>query len=426
MRFLLVEPFSGASGDMFLGALIDLGVPVASVAAGLETLPIGGWSLSAEKTSRRSIAATKARVRLDALQGGEEGYATADAHRHDHDDDHDHDHGHGHRHGHRHRRHVHRSPAEIFEIIRSSGLPDAVKARSRDVFSALATAEARVHGTTPEDVHFHEVGAIDAIVDICGSVLALHHLGVERVFARTATTGHGLVKCAHGTVPAPAPATVFLMEGLPVRPGPVEGELLTPTGAALLRTLVTDWGEPPPFAAEKCGFGAGNSDWEALPNVLRMTVGRTLDDGRPTPVSILQAEFEVDDMRGEDLAFLRESLAAAGALDVSMAPVQMKKDRPGHRVTVLLAAEREEAVERAIFRNSSTFGFRIAPIERRVLEREIATVSTPFGPCRVKIGRHRGEVVQIRPEYEDVAALARATGRPLHEIEAAAITAVRR
>jgi uncharacterized protein (TIGR00299 family) protein len=415
VRFLLIEPFSGASGDMFLGALLDLGVPVAEVERALRTLPIEGWSLSAERTQRGGIAAAKARVGLAALGGGEEGYGSAHAHKGGHVH---HDHAH-------HHNHVHRSPSEIFHIIQSSGLPPGVKERAREVFSALAVAEARVHGKTPETVHFHEVGAIDAIIDICGSVFALAELGVDRVFATAATTGFGLVRCAHGVVPAPAPATVFLMQGLPVRPGPVEGELLTPTGAALLRTLVTDWTEPPAYAAERSGFGAGNSDWEKLPNVLRMTLASTVEQSQSPAGEILEAEFDVDDMRGEDLGFLRENLGSAGALDVSIAPTQMKKDRPGHRVTVLFQPEREEAVERVIFRHSSTFGFRIRRVERRVLERHVVLVATAVGDCRVKIGRHRGEVVQVRPEYDDVAALARKTGRPLHEIEALAIAAYR-
>jgi uncharacterized protein (TIGR00299 family) protein len=412
VSFLIVEPFAGASGDMFLGALLDLAVPLAEIEAGLRTLPIQGWSLSAERAVRGGIAATKARVRLDALGGGEEGYATAHAHRHRHGE-HEHEHDHAH--------HAHRHPSEIYGIIRASGLPDAVKQRACDVFGALAEAEARVHGLLPETVHFHEVGALDAIVDICGSVLALFLLRVDRVFATRATTGFGLVRCEHGTVPAPAPATVFLMEGLPVTSGPVEGELLTPTGAALLRTLVTDWAPPPPYAARKCGFGAGSSDWAGLPNVLRMTLADAASG--PASASICEAEFEVDDMRGEDLGFLREALAAAGAVDVSIAPVQMKKDRPGHRVLVLFPEAREEAVEAAIFRKSTTFGFRIRRAERRVLDREIVSVTTAFGPCRLKLGRWRGELVQARPEYEDVAALARSSGRPLAEIEAAALAA---
>jgi uncharacterized protein (TIGR00299 family) protein len=426
VRFLLIEPFSGASGDMFLGALLDLGVPLAEVDRALKTLPVGGFRLAGERVMRGGIAAAKARVFLDALQGGEEGYATARAHRHDHGHphghdhphdhghDHDHDHGHSHPHGHDHGHasggHVHRTPGEIFSIIRRSGLPRDVQERSCAVFDALARAEARVHGLTPETVHFHEVGALDAIVDICGSVFALSLLGVERVFATTATTGFGMVRCEHGTVPAPAPATAFLMEGLPVRPGPVEGELLTPTGAALLRTVVTDWGEPDAYVAERVGFGAGSSDWEGLPNVLRMTLAVSAPAGAHPEASVLEAEFEVDDMRGEDLGFLRETLASAGAVDLSFTPVMMKKERPGHRITVLFPVAREQAVEDAIFRSSSTFGFRLRRVERRVLAREVVEVATPFGRCRVKIGRHRGEIVQVRPEYEDVAAIAAWTG----------------
>ncbi|HYC76019.1 MAG TPA: LarC family nickel insertion protein [Planctomycetota bacterium] len=527
MRILIVDAFSGAAGDMLLGALCDLGVDPAEVERGLRTLPLEGWSFSVERVLRGSLAATKARVRLAALSGGEESYGTgrhyapsardAEDRRHaaaradllrsggtvtahpkgDHDAEpghgpssrpenghgHAHDHGHGHGHGHDHahehahrhvvtidagpRRvahghgaraqaagdahahahahgttergvgsataeapsahgrsatpHVHdhgRTPQEILAIIAGSKLPPAVIGRACDVFNALAAAEAKVHGTTPDRVHFHEVGAVDAIIDICGTVYALWLSGAQRVYATSVTTGFGTVACAHGVLPIPGPATLNLLEGLPARAGDFEAELLTPTGAALLRTLVTDWRPAPPHRVLRSGYGAGSSDWPGRANVVRVTTAETDDAPGVTPAVVLEAEFEVDDMRPEHLAFLRERLEAAGALDVSVASVQMKKGRTGHRVLVLAPPDRADAIEETIFRDSTTFGFRKRLTERRTLDREIESVETPFGPCRLKVGRRNGEIVRVRPEYEDVAELARRSGRSVETMEA--------
>ncbi len=440
MRFLFVEAFAGASGDMFFGALADLGVSVAEVEQALRTLPLPGWRLSYEKTRRGAIAATKVHVHLDALGGGEEGYLTADAHGHRHGDrhHHDHDHDHGHQHHHDdasshapHHPHLHehgRTPGEILSIIDRSGLPQPVKARASDVFRALAAAEARVHGMTPESVHFHEVGAVDAVVDICSTVMGLWLLGVERVFCSSVTTGFGSVRCAHGIVPVPAPATLHLLMGIPARPGAIEAELLTPTGAALLKTLVTDWVAPPLHRALATGFGAGSSDWDALPNVLRVTLGEA-DDRAPraagAPTTVRVAEFEVDDMRSEALGFLRERLEAEGALDVSMHAVQMKKNRPGHRVTVLHAPDRADAIRDVIFHHSTTFGFRHRESDRTVLDREIVSIECDLGTCRVKVGRWDGRVIRVRPEYEDVASIARRTGLSAEAVEVRVLAACR-
>lgn len=461
MKILTVDAFSGAAGDMLLGALVDAGADLAAIEAGLRTLPLGGWALGAERTRRGSIAATKVRVKLDALAGGEEGYHTAHLHgaalgaarevvawRRDaadvgearkgsaregrHGDGHGHGHDHGHAHGHDHDHgpargatphtgpHVHgRTPAEIFAILRASRLPEPVVARCCDVFGALAAAEAQVHGMTPETVHFHEVGAVDAVVDICGTVYALWLLGVERIYATSVTTGFGTVRCAHGVLPVPGPATLNLLVGVPTRPGDLEEELLTPTGAALLKTLVTEWRPAPSHRVLKVGYGAGSSDWPDRPNVVRVTLGDVAAaPADATPQVVVEVEFEVDDMRPQQLAFLRERLELAGALDVSIVPVQMKKGRSGHRVLVLAAPERSDAVEEAVFRDSTTFGFRRRTTERRTLDRAFETVETPFGPCRVKIGRRRGEIVRVRPEYEDVAELARRAGRPVETMEA--------
>jgi uncharacterized protein (TIGR00299 family) protein len=294
-----------------------------------------------------------------------------------------------------------------------------VIARSIEVFEALARAEAKVHGTTPEHVHFHEVGATDAVVDICGTVYSLWLAGVERIYATSVTTGFGVVRCAHGVLPVPGPATLNLLEGLPARAGDFEAELLTPTGAALLRVLVTKWEPAPAHRVLRVGYGAGNSDWPGRANVVRLTLAEAAQGKDPgAPASVVELEFEVDDERPQHLAFLRERLETAGVLDVSIAPVQMKKGRSGHRLLVLASPERAAEAEETILRHSTTFGFRRRLTERVVLERLFETVETPFGPCRVKIGKLRGEVVRVRPEYEDVAEIARRSGRSVETAEA--------
>ena len=482
MKILIVDAFSGASGDMLLGALLDLGVDFGALEKGLRTLPIGGWSLGAERTMRGSLAATKARVMLSALGGGEEGMHSAHLHHpggghgsghgHSHAHDNGHDHGHDHDHGNgngngngkvasggaprkgkselrlrsggtvvahprntphlattgtagasAHSDHDHdhdhgRTPAEITAVIRGSDLPEAVKSRSCEVFMALAVAEAKVHGTTPEHVHFHEVGAVDAIIDICGSVFALWLSGVERIYASSVTTGFGTVKCAHGVLPVPGPATLNLIEGLPAKAGDFEAELLTPTGAALLRVLVTKWEAAPLHRVLRVGYGAGNSDWPGRANVLRVALAESVQGKEhPAPAIVVEFEFEVDDERPQHLSYLRDRLELAGALDVSIVSVQMKKGRTGHRVLVLSAPERAAETEDLILRHSTTFGVRRRTTERTVLERSFETVETPYGPCRVKIGKLKGEVVRVRPEYEDVAEIARRSGRPIETAE---------
>lgn len=454
MTWLLVDPFSGAAGDMFLGALLDLGADLEAVRAGLRTLGVGGFRLDAERVTRAGLAATKARVRLDLLGGGEEGLRGHAAHAHRHGHGHEAGHAHGQEHGHEHghaqgqehahdhphagghghdeeHRHDHghgpapaphedhgRHPGEILDLIDRSGLPPAVKALASRAFRLLAEAEAGVHGTTVDQVHFHEVGALDAIVDICGTALALHLLGVERVFSTAVATGSGTIRCAHGTLPIPGPATLRLIEGMPVRAAGVEAELLTPTGAALLRALDPVFAPPGEHRPLRAGYGAGSDDRPGLPNVLRLTLAEALPGPgvAPVPAAVAEIRFEVDDMTPEALGHLRSRLPADLVLDLSIAPCQMKKDRPGQRVTILAPESAVATLEPLIFRHTTTFGFRIARVERRVLDREVRTVLTPLGPCRVKVGFHAGEIVQWHPEPDDVAALALASGRSFADV----------
>ncbi len=431
MKILLIDPFSGAAGDMFLGALIGLGVPVEKLREGLRTLPVGGWRLESEVVSRAGLAAIKARVGLDVLGGGEESRGHDHAHGHDHV--HDHPHGASGAHGHEHHDHHDHGdgpghgmgPIEILSVIARSGLPEPVKVLASRAVRLLGEAEAAVHGTTIDQVHFHEVGAIDAVVDICGTALGLHLLGVEAVWSRPVATGHGMIACAHGRLPVPGPATLELLRGLPVREGGVEAELLTPTGAALLRALGPRFDEPPPARILASGSGAGSDDRPDLPNVLRLVLAETLDAPR-SATAVVEMTFEVDDMTGEALGRFRERLPDGAVLDLSITPCQMKKDRPGHRVTLLVAPDRQDEVVEAVFAHTTTFGLRLARKERRILDRQEVTMATPLGSCRVKIGRLGGRVLRIHAESDDVADLARLHGLAFDFVERMVHEAARR
>ena len=261
------------------------------------------------------------------------------------------------------------------------------------------------------------MGAVDALIDVCGVAVAVDLLGVKAIYGRRVTTGTGVVRCAHGMMPVPAPATTLLLAGLPCRDGDLEAELVTPTGAALLRAMVTSWDSAPIYRSIATGFGAGSSDWPGRSNVLRAIVGET-DASDATADEVAELSCELDDMRAEGLAYLLERLLEAGALDVNFAPVTMKKGRPGHRVTALVRGVEIDAVGDCLLKHSTTFGFRYHVAARRVLSRAFVTVVTPYGPCRVKVGSMDGRVMRVRPEFEDVAALARASGQSLEAIEA--------
>lgn len=302
-------------------------------------------------------------------------------------------------------------------IVVASGLTARAKSIATRAISVLAVAEATVHGTTPDQVHFHEVGAIDALVDICGTAVAVDFLGPDAVYCRRITTGFGTVRCAHGPMPVPAPATTLILAGLPTRDGDLEAELTTPTGAALLRALTTSFDPVPGHAVVAAGFGAGNSDWPGRANVLRAVLAERVDGIPASPDEVAEVVCEIDDMRSEGLAFLSERLFEAGALDVNFTAVTMKKGRPGHRLTLLSTPVDRERLSDLVLRHSTTFGLRWRTMRREVLDRDVVTVATPDGPCRVKVGRLRGRVVRLRPEYEDVAALSRRSGKPIDVIE---------
>ncbi len=378
MRVAHFDCFSGISGDMTLGALIDAGVDAEAIRAGLDSLglPI---KLIIERVKRSGIAATYARV-----EAPEE--------------------------------HTHRHLHHIEAILARGRLTDRQRDLALRIFRRLAEAEAAVHGIAIEKVHFHEVGALDSIADIAGAAIGLDLLGVERFTSRSVPPGSGLVKCAHGMMPVPAPATALLLKNVPLASTTVEAELTTPTGAAILATVVSEWTDSPNMTAERIGHGAGTKDFPTQPNVLRLLVGTAAD--RPNPAEADQVwvlETNLDDVPAEVIGYTFERLFEAGALDVWTVPVQMKKNRPGVLLSVLAAEGQIPALEAILFRETGTFGVRRYAVQRHKLQREACTVPTSWGPVRGKRGWRDGVSVTT-PEYEDCARLARDRGVPLREV----------
>jgi uncharacterized protein (TIGR00299 family) protein len=379
VRVAHFDCFSGASGDMTLAALIDAGVPPQVITDAIESLglPI---ELNIEKTRRCGIAATYVFVEA----------ADQTAHRH---------------------------LPEIEAIIGRGKLSDRQRDLALRIFRRLAEAEATVHGIAVEKVHFHEVGALDSIADIVGAAVGLDALGVERFTAAPVPTGTGFVKCAHGQMPVPAPATAVLLKGVPLAPTAIKAELTTPTGAAILTTVVSEWTASPAMTVEAIGHGAGRRDLGDQPNVLRLLVG-TAGAKAANPAEVDQVwvlETNLDDTPAEVVGYCFERLFAAGALDVFATPIQMKKNRPGVLLSVIAAEADLPALEDILFRETATFGVRRYPARRQKLQREATTVETPWGVVSAKRGWREGVSV-ITPEYEDCARVAREFGVPLREV----------
>lgn len=379
---------SGLSGDMFLGCLVDAGWPLEALQATLSRLPLptGSWSVRAETVHRGPLRATLVTV------------ATAETHHH-------------------------RGLAEIEALIETADLPPSVRAGAIGVFRRLAQAEARVHGVPVEQVHFHEVGALDAIVDIVGAAAGLHALGIEALYASAVPLGPGWVETAHGRLPLPAPATLELLAevGAPTRPALGPGELVTPTGAALLAQFAR-FGQPA-LRLQRIGYGAGQRDF-SWPNVARLWLGEAVDELAPTV--LVQIETNVDDMNPELYPGVVQRLLAAGALDAWLTPVQMKKGRPGVVLSVLAPADQEAELAALILRETTTLGVRVHAVRRHEAGRELRTVETPYGPVRVKLKRLEGRVWGAAPEYEDCRQRAESHGVPVRLVYEAAQAAARR
>ncbi|GAA3176687.1 nickel pincer cofactor biosynthesis protein LarC [Blastococcus jejuensis] len=375
---------AGASGDMLLGALVDAGVPLDVPAAAVAALPVEQVRLVTEQTSRHGLGAI--RVHVHAPESTE-----------------------------------HRTWADVRGLLLDADLPTPVREGALAVFERLAVAEGRVHRVAPETVHFHEVGALDALADVVGVVAAFEHLGLERLHASPVTLGSGSVRGAHGVVPIPGPAVLELLQGIPVVAGPVAMEMCTPTGAALLAARVDEWGALPPMRVERVGTGAGSRDPEQLPNLLRLVLGEPSDAaGAVGPVVI---ESNIDDLDPRLWPGVLDALFAAGASDAWLTPIVMKKGRPAHTLSALCRPEVVAAVQGAVFATTSTIGLRIVPVGKAALERASASVDVLGGRVGVKVAVHGGRVVNVSVEYEDVAALARDLDLPVKEVLRAATAA---
>jgi len=413
LKTLYLDLFSGISGDMFLGALIDLGVDAVRLEHELKKLKLDGYHLHVTHKQKSGIAGVKADVHLNAGRGSK---AEGREHKHEHDSHYDHHHGDS------------RNFAEIKQLISRSKLSPWVKKKSTAVFQRIAVAEGKIHGLPPERVHFHEVGATDSIVDIVGACIGLEMLGRPRVLASPVVEGVGWIDCAHGRFPVPAPATLAILgsRGISVTQCQEPHELVTPTGAALLAEFVERFGPMQGLVADRMGYGFGTRENKTRPNVLRAVLGNESKiqspkskvagglDWETDRVAVL--ETNLDDSSGEILGHFAESALAAGALDVFHTPVQMKKNRPGVVLTVLCAEADADKFSELILRETSAFGVRRTFAERRKLRREFTTAKTRFGRVTVKLGRLDGKVVQVAPEFESCKRLAAQAGVPLKKI----------
>jgi uncharacterized protein (TIGR00299 family) protein len=434
-RVLYLDCFSGASGDMIAGALLDAGVPFDVLAGAVGSLGLDGVSVGSERVDRSGIGAAKFRVTVDgeAADAGvnEHAHGHDRAHGHDHGHaeghDHAHQHGHGHEHDHNHEhahdhgRHHHRGLKEINDIVARSSLSPAGRERASRLFRRLAEVEAGIHQVPVEAVHLHEVGAVDSIVDVVAAVCALEWLAPDRVVASPLNVGSGTVTCEHGELPVPAPATAELLVGVPTYAQGPPAELVTPTGALIVTEYADAYGPAPPMRVERIGYGAGDRNPAGRPNVLRALVGEGTGTGAFERVVVL--ECQIDDMNPQLYGALMDRLAAAGALDVFYAPIQMKKNRPGTLVTVVAPPGRREALSDILFRESTTIGLRVTETERERLDREAVAVETPIGSIRIKVARRDGAIRNAAPEFEDCARLAAERRLSIKEVQAIAVKA---
>ena len=428
MRAIYVEAFSGISGNMFLGALLNLGVSVEYITAEIGKMHLGDYEIIYKPVNKCGIEASYFNVLLaeEHSQHDNSDYEHLH-HDHFHKDDHFHGHGHKHKQQHEHEHetnmeshlhHEHRNLADITEIINKSTLSLNVKEKALKIFNVLAAAEAKVHGKPIDEVHFHEVGAIDTIIDIVGSVLALDYLGIEKVFISRIQTGCGFVQCAHGLMPIPAPATAEILKNIPHYHGSIEKELVTPTGAALMAVLAEPVADlPNNFAGISIGYGAGTWDL-SIPNVVRINLGEIKAENYD---SLLIAECNLDDMSGELFPFVIERLLSAGALDVWITSIIMKKGRPAHKLSVLSSAENLEQLALIVFRETSSLGLRYYPVKRKIASRRFIETELADGSVAVKIATYNEELVNIAPEYEDCRKIADKTGKALKNVMQEAI-----
>ncbi len=376
MRAAYFNCFSGISGDMVLAALVDLGWPVKELERELNKLNLSGYQVEAKKVAKQGITSTQIEIRIKEDK-------------------------------------KERKLKDILSILDKSKLEEEIKERSRAIFIRLANAEAKIHGKNPEEIHFHELGGLDTIIDVVGAVAGMKYLGIEKVYSSPLPLGKGFVKCSHGTLPVPAPATLELLKGVPVYGSNIEAELVTPTGAAIISTLAENFGQMPPMKIENIGYGAGQRDLP-IPNLLRVSLGVLKNAYEEDAVSLIQTN--IDDMNPEFYEHIADRLFDEGALDVFLTPIQMKKTRPATMLSVITDEEKMERVLELIFDETTTLGVRISKVKRRKLNRESRKVVTKYGKIEVKIGKLDGIVKNISPSYEECRKIATRLNIPLKKV----------
>jgi pyridinium-3,5-bisthiocarboxylic acid mononucleotide nickel chelatase len=365
LRAAYFDCYSGISGDMILGALVDLGVSPGKIRKALKTLDLKGYKLQTRQVQRGLIAGTKAQVKIEKV-----------AHSH----------------------HKARKYSDIKKLLADSDLSSTIKKKSLEVFRRIAVVEASVHKTTVEKIHFHEVGAVDSIVDIVGGVIAIESLKLDKIYSSPLNVGEGFVECVHGCLPVPAPATLKLLKGIPTFSSGVKKELTTPTGAAMIGFYADNFGSLPAMKIIDDGYGAGDHIIPAMPNMLRVVLGQ-VDEGLDEELVLI--ETNIDDMNPELYEAAMDSLFQAGALDVYLTPIIMKKSRPANKISVLSNENNRQALTDILLQETTSFGVRYYKVGRTVLDREIKTVKTSWGLIKIKVGKLNGKVVQASPEYED-------------------------
>jgi len=376
MRAAYFDCFSGISGDMVLGALVDLGLPVEKLKSELHKLNLFDYQIETKKIAKQSILSTQ--IKVNVKEGKKE-----------------------------------RRLEDILSILEKSKLEEKVRELSKAIFTRLATAEAKIHGKDVQKIHFHELGGLDTIIDVVGAVAGMKYLGVEKVYSSPLPVGRGFVKCAHGILPVPAPATLELLKEVPVYGSDIEAELVTPTGAAIISSLAENFGEMPPMKIDNIGYGAGQRDLP-IPNLLRVSIGVIRKAYEEDVVSLIQTN--IDDMNPELYEHIVDRLFHEGALDVFLTPIQMKRTRPATMLSVIAGQEKMEKMLEIIFDETTTLGVRISKIKRRKLNRENRKVSTKYGKIEVKIGKHDGVVKNISPSYEECRKIATHLKIPLKKV----------
>ena len=409
-KILYIDCGMGAAGDMLSAALYELlDDPLKEkYIEEVNSAGIEGVSVTAKPDTKAGIAGTHMSVLIDGEEEQSVDHHHDHDHEHEHGHEHHHDHDHDHDHHHDHHHHHHASMADVDAIIDKTSFSDKVKADAKAVYRLIAAAESRAHGKNVSEIHFHEVGMKDAIADVLGTCRLMEMISPDMVLASPLRTGFGEVKCAHGIVPVPAPATAYLLEGIPSYAGDIRGEMLTPTGAALLKYYVKDYINPPLMIPEKVGYGCGTREFERA-NCDRAIIGHTTNH-------ITELSANIDDMTGEELGFAADIMRKAGALEVFTTPVFMKKNRPGYILTVLCLAEDEVPIRNLFFKHTSTWGIRRRDVERYCMNTRIETRDTSSGPVRFKIGEGFG-ITRTKPEYEDIAAIASAKNMSISEVK---------